>query len=172
MVVAARQALRSRSATPGVLGERRRGAVVASVVAGLALLVASGRLIVLAAEAIGEGLGLDPFVVGVTFVAIGTSSPELATAVISRLRGHDEVGVGTILGSNIFNNLWIVGIVGLLRPIPVQGAETAVALIAGVALVVLALPGRSGELRRPRGLVLLAGYVAAVVATVATGSPA
>jgi cation:H+ antiporter len=172
MVIAVRQAMRTRSATPEVLGERRRGAVVVSVVAGLALLVVSGRLIVVAAKAIGEGLGLDPFVVGVTFVAIGTSAPELATTIISRLRGHDEVGVSTLLGSNIFNNLWIVGLVALVRPIPVRGAETAVALLAGITLVLLALPGRSGELRRPRGGLLLAGYVVAVVATVMTGSPA
>jgi cation:H+ antiporter len=172
LVLAARQALRTRSAATAVLGERRRGLVALSVTAGLALLIVAGRLIVVAAEEIGDGLGLDPFVVGLTFVALGTSAPELATTVVSRIRGHDEVGMGTILGSNIYNNLWIVGLVAVVRPIPVQGAETAVALCAGFALVLMTLPGRSGMLRRGRGVLLLAGYLAALVATLAAGSPA
>jgi len=62
-------------------------------------------LIVIAAEGIGGSLALDPFVVGATLVVLGTSTPELATTIIARLRGHDEIGVGTIVGSNIFNNL-------------------------------------------------------------------
>ena len=60
--------------------------------------------------------GLDPSLVGATLVAFGTSVPELATALLARWRGHDDLGAGTIMGSNIFNSLWIVGIVALIRP--------------------------------------------------------
>ena len=65
---------------------------------GLIMLVLAGRLIVAGASNIGEFLGLEPFVIGATIVAIGTSIPELATTVISRWRGHEEIGLGTVLG--------------------------------------------------------------------------
>ena len=81
------------------------------------LLIAAGRLIVSGATSIGTDLGLDEFVVGAVLVAVGTSMPELATTVVARLRGHDEVGLCTILGSNVFNGGLIVPVAALLSPI-------------------------------------------------------
>lgn len=73
---------------------------------GVGLLVASGLLIVDGAKLIGVIFGISPFVIGATLVALGTSMPELATTLIARLRGHHEMGLGTILGSNIFYNCY------------------------------------------------------------------
>lgn len=70
---------------------------------GLGLLIAAGTLIVTGAQGIAQAFGIEAFVIGATIVAVGTSVPELATAVIAKIRGHDEVGLGTVLGSNIFN---------------------------------------------------------------------
>jgi cation:H+ antiporter len=143
-----------------VLGEPHRPRAVAEMIVGLGLLVIAGRLIVVAAESIGGALGLDPFVVGATFVAIGTSMPELATTLAAGLRGHEEVGIGAIVGSNIFNGLWIVAVTALLRPFRVDVSEVALGLVAGVVVIGLILPGRRLWLARRRGALLLATYAA------------
>ena len=63
------------------------------------------RLFVTGASGIAVALGVHPYLIGVTVVAVGTSLPELVTVLLSRLRGHDDVGLGTLLGSNLFNGL-------------------------------------------------------------------
>jgi cation:H+ antiporter len=168
LVAVGRQALRERTEASEVLGGTRSGwPVLVQVAGGLGLLVLAGRMIVLAAKGIGGELGLDPFVVGATMVAIGTSTPELATTLISRWRGHEEVGVGTVIGSNVFNNLWIVGVVALIRPIETPASEVLLAVAAGVVGLVLLWPRRDAVVPRWRGaclVVLTAGYMAGTVA--------
>ncbi len=163
-----RQALRDRAEAADTAATTGWRAIAAAVV-GLGVLVLAGRLVVVAAKGIGEQLGLDPFVVGATLVAVGTSAPELATSVVSCLRGHADVGLGTVLGSNVFNTLWIVGVVGLLHPIEVPPGEVLVAVVAGVLGVALAVPDRSGTLARWRGAALVALVAAYSVVTVALG---
>ncbi len=154
-VVAAR---RERSAAIEVLAEHslRRALVLSAL--GLAFLVVSGRVIVVGAKGIGADLGLDPFVVGVVFVAVGTSVPEVATAIISRVRGHDEIGLGTILGSNVFNGALVVPLAILIRPFDVDWSEIAISLAFGVALVLAVLPIPRPVLGRGRGVLLLSLY--------------
>jgi len=161
------EARRERSFAGEVLGERSPTRAVLSGLAGLALLIAAGRLIVSGATSIGTDLGLDTFVVGVVLVAVGTSVPELATTVIARLRGHDEVGLGTILGSNVFNGGLIIPVAALLSPVQIAWEEIATSLAFGIALVVCVLP-RGGMLGRPRGALLLLGYAASLVTLLLT----
>lgn len=136
------------------------------VTGGLLLLFLAGRLIVASGKAFGVLLGLDAFVVGATLVAVGTSIPELATTVIARIRGHEDIALGTVLGSNLFNGLFILPVAGLICPPEVHFREVALALAAGLAVILLVLPGRSGILPRRRGwflLLLFSLYVAAVI---------
>jgi len=162
------EAKKQRSATDEILGEHRKGLVVGSSVAGLVLLVLAGDLIVTGAKGIALSFGMDYFLVGVTIVAIGTSAPELATAVIAKLRGHDEVGLGTILGSNIFNGLLIVPVAAVIEPIAVVARhEVALSLAAGFMAVLLPYPTRTGYIQRSRGVLLLlfyGGYVYTLLA--------
>jgi cation:H+ antiporter len=167
LVIAVMEAKRVRDATPAVLGDRRLAITMVRGAAGIALLVIAGRLIVVAARGFGETLGIDSFVVGATLVAAGTSAPELATALIAGLRGHAEIGLGTIIGSNIINNLFIVGTTSLIAPIHPAGTEVAIALVASAALVLAAIPGPSGRLGRARGVPLAGGYAAYVVVLLA-----
>ena len=168
--VTATHARRARAdAAIEVLAERRRGRAVLDLAVGLVLLVVAGRLIVVAAEAIGSALGLDPFVVGATFVAFGTSTPELATTLAATLRGHEEVGIGAIVGSNLFNGLWIVGVLTVLRPFEVPLGEVALSLVVGAVAVALLVPGRSLRLGRARGATLLALYALFVTFVVVLG---
>ena len=78
--------------------------------------------------------------------------------IIARLRGHDDVAVGTILGSNIFNTLMILGIAALINPITVEGFETDVGVVASAVLVLLLIPVR-GRLDRWRSLPLLGSHI-------------
>ena len=114
--------------------------VAFSCIAGLAFLVAAGNLIVRGARVIAISFGIDEFIIGATIVAIGTSVPELATIVIAKLRGHDEVGLGTILGSNIFNGIFIVAVAAIIHPITVAWREVAITLMFGLVAVAVHLP--------------------------------
>lgn len=136
---------------------------------GLAALILAGRLFVTGASGIAAALGVHPYLIGVTIVAVGTSLPELVTVLLSRLRGHDDVGLGTLLGSNLSNGLAIVGIAATIHPIRATLGEVATALAFGVLTVLLMLP-YAGALSRGRGLALLAAYVAFVFVTLAMPS--
>lgn len=164
LVLVVRDARRARRATGAVQGDQGRWRALRDTAGGLVCLVAAGQLIVSAAAGIGASLGMDPFVVGATLVAIGTSTPELATALLARLRGLDEVGLGTLLGSNLFNGLFIVAVAALIAPITVPWSEVGIGLTAGVVTVLVALPSRVGLITRRRGAVLLVLYVGYVVA--------
>ena len=126
--------------------------------AGLAFLIVAGKLIVDGARGIALTLGIGEFIVGATVVALGTSAPELATAVIAKLRGHDEVGLGTILGSNIFNGIFIIAIAAIIHPIVVPRHDVALTLGFGFAALALVYPRRDGFIPRWRGMSLLVLY--------------
>lgn len=162
-VVEARQ---QRNAAAKVLGEHNFKMIVIFCTVGLGFLIAAGRLIVSGASGIAVSFGITEFVIGATVVAVGTSVPELATTVIAKLRGHDEVSLGTILGSNIFNGLFIVSVAALIHPIAVAWDAVAVALVFGLLAVLLTYPSQDGMIERSRGIFLLllyAGYLKFVV---------
>jgi len=162
------EARKQRSVAGKVLGEHRRWLVVLFCVAGLAFLIAAGNLIVAGARGLAITFGIDEFIIGATIVAIGTSTPELATTVIAKLRGHDEVGLGTILGSNIFNGIFIVAIAAIIHPITIAWREVAVALVFGLVALAFTYPTRTGFIERRRGVLLLILY-AVYLATIVQG---
>lgn len=159
LVAAVIEARKQRSATAEVLGEHRGWIAVLSCVIGLAFLVAAGNLIVTGARGIAISFGIDEFIVGATIVAMGTSAPELATTVIAKLRGHDEVGLGTILGSNIFNGIFIIPVATIIHPITVAWHEVAITLAFGFVTLAFTYPMRNGFISRSRGVLLLVIYV-------------
>jgi len=160
LVAAIIEARNQRSATEEVLGEHQGWLVVVSCVAGLVFLVAAGNLIVAGARGIAISFGIDEFIIGATIVAVGTSVPELATTVIAKLRGHDEVGLGTILGSNIFNGIFVIAVAAIIHPIIVAWREVAITLVFGFVSLVFTYPSRKGFIERRLGVLLLVLYVA------------
>lgn len=169
LIVVTRDAARSRSEPADVDATSFRS-VVPSLVLGLASLLVAGELVVDGAKGIGEIVGLDPFTVGATMVAAGTSAPELATAIVARRRGHVEVGVGTVLGSNVFNNLWIVGLAGVVAPIEIRATEVLLAVGACLVGLALAVPTGAGVLTRRRGVALLTVGGVYTVASIGVGA--
>jgi cation:H+ antiporter len=170
LVLTTLSARRDRSAAVAVLAEKSHARSLVEMVAGLILLVAAGRLIVFGAKGVGEELGLDPFVVGATFVAVGTSTPELATTLIARIRGHSEIGLGTIVGSNIYNGGFIVSLAAFIHPISVSFRGVGAAIGFGLALVALLLNAR-GALGRRLGLMFLGVYGGYIVVLLTLGPP-
>ncbi len=141
------------------IGERRHGRSVLVSLVGLAFLIAAGRLLVIGAKGLGAELGLSTFVVGVVFVSLGTSLPELATVIAAKIRGHAELGFGTVLGSNIFNVSFIVGVAAVLTPIDVDRGDVAISLLFGAAMLpVLLWRSRTTSFSRRRGVILLGMY--------------
>ncbi len=153
------EARRQRSSVVETLGEVNHSLIIVWCVVGLALLGVAGHTIVIGAAGVGELFGLDTFVVGATLVAIGTTIPELATVMISRLKGHDEVGLGTVIGSNIFNVLFVVPIAGSIHPISIELRELSIGIIFGIVVLLCAYPRRSGSIPRSRSVLLIALYV-------------
>lgn len=166
LILTVRGVLRNRADAMNVeASELSTGKSLLLGVLGLGALIAAGRLFVRGATGIAAAFAVDTYVVGVVVVAIGTSLPELVTVILSRLRGHDDVGIGTLIGSNLFNGLAIVGVAGTIHPIAVPLSEVMLTLAAGIAALILLLPDRSGRIVRTRGVLLLALYTGFIWAT-------
>ncbi len=124
---------------------------------GIAAVIIGAQLVVTSAVEIALFFGVSAFIIGVTIVAIGTSLPELATSGAAILRGQSGITVGNLLGSNIFNLLFVMGIVSLITniPIPEQGDLLAMAVFS-LAAIPITLGGK--RLTRTVSLVVLIGY--------------
>jgi cation:H+ antiporter len=145
------------------LGEQRHARSVAEALVGLVFLVAAGKLLVVGAKGLGADLGLSTFIIGVVLVSFGTSLPELATAISARVRGHTELGLGTVIGSNIFNTSFIVGIATVISPVEVERRDVWISLgVGGAMLLVLLWRVHGINLGRWRGVVLVSMYLAAL----------
>ncbi|MHB1002001.1 MAG: sodium:calcium antiporter [Armatimonadota bacterium] len=160
------EARRQRYGTDSLpVGDQRRLLVAMNSIAGLILLVAAGRFIVLGASGIAEKFGLSSFVIGAVIVSIGTSVPELATTLVSKIRGHDDVGLNTILGSNIFNGLFIIATAAIIHPITVNRLELLPVILFGILTIAFTIPTARHMIDRWRGFALLALYIIYVLWT-------
>lgn len=138
-----------------------------SFAGGLILLIASSRILVWSATEIAVALGVSELIIGLTIVAVGTSLPELAASVMSAIKGHADMAIGAVVGSNMFNILLVLAIPGLwgnliLAP-EVLFRDLATVFLTTLLLALAALWGwnrakGAGELRRGTGLALLACY--------------
>ena len=138
------------------------GRAVLMIVAGLALMIFGAGLLVDAAVELAQQLGVSDAVIGLTLVALGTSLPELVTSVVAALRGHNDVGFGNIVGSNIYNILGILGITAVVTPveIPVEIMQVDVWVMTAATALLLWAAFTGWRVCRAEGGAMLAGYVA------------
>lgn len=137
---------------------------VVLILAGLVGLVVGGEMIVKTAVAIARYCGVAEAVIGLTIVALGTSLPELATSVVAAFKHNNDIAIGNVVGSNIFNVFFILGTSAIIKHLPVYpGIEIDAALVAVSALAVwLLLCNKNRSINRWGGvllLVLYAGYL-------------
>ena len=135
-------------------------------VLGLLGTLGGAQLLVTGAAGLATTLGLSEAVIGLTIVAVGTSLPELVTAVAAARQGEKDLIIGNVVGSNIFNSLPVAGVAGVLDTTQLDDQfPVSLAVMAVIALVFGALARRSFQINRVEGGVLLAGFVAATVVT-------
>ncbi|NVO61415.1 calcium/sodium antiporter [Photobacterium damselae] len=133
------------------------------IIVGLALLLYSSDMVVESAVTIAKYYGMSDLVIGLTIIAVGTSLPELAASVASVLKGEDDMAVGNIIGSNVFNILAVMGIPGILNPSAISplamGRDFYVMLGVSVLLLIMAL-GKNRRINRVEGGILLICFIA------------
>lgn len=135
--------------------------------AGILLLVAGAEALVRGASQIATGVGISPLVVGLTVVALGTSAPELAVSIGSSLSGQTELALGNVVGSNIFNVLFTLGVTALIAPIAVSAQLVRLDVPLGIgAAVGTLLLAMDGTISRIDGIVLVGGIIAYTTALI------
>lgn len=133
------------------------------IIASIALLFGS-KLLIMGASSIAATFGVSERVISVSIIALGTSLPELATSAMAAARKQNEISIGNIIGSNIFNILAILGITASIKRIPVQSKEVLsfdIWCMLGFSLLLflLILPLKGSTLRRWKGVLLLVSYI-------------
>lgn len=144
------------------------------LVVGLALLIASSRILVWGAVAIAHGFGVSDLIIGLTIVAVGTSLPELASSLIATRKGEHDIALGNVLGSNLFNTLAVVGIAGVIQPLAVEPEVVNRDMLFMVALTLSLFfigygfrgPGRINRIEASVLLICYVGYTAYLISTV------
>lgn len=133
--------------------------LIAATIIGLVLIVWGSDVTVDAATDIAARMGMSERFIGLTIVALGTSLPELFTSVSAAVKGKADIAIGNIVGSNIFNILFIVGSTALITPVVFEVRfliDTAIAAAAGILLLLCVIKEHS--LRRPAGILMLVCY--------------
>lgn len=138
------------------------GVEIFALIAGLGGILLGANQLVEGAIGVARDFGVSEEVIGLTVIAIGTSLPELAASVAAAFRGHADVAVGNVVGSNLFNILGIAGIVAMVTPLPVSGQMVSFDIWVMLLTTTLVLPLLLWEWRllRPIGFIFLIAYAA------------
>ncbi len=161
------------------------------LILGLVMLTGGSQFTVKGAVAIATDIGVSPLIIGLTIIAIGTSLPELATAVVSQIRQESDITVGNLIGSNIFNILFVIGVAAVVSPIatgdftndglkianadgslvfPNAITTTYTPIMLAVALILIPLLFSSKKVTRGEGVILLLGYIAYIAYITMSGA--
>ena len=141
-------------------------------IGGLLALFFGGKLLVGQAVALAQMAGLSEMLIGLTIVAVGTSLPEMATSIIAASRGQSDIAIGNVVGSNIFNVFWILGVTSLIKPISINvGAnfDIFVSLTATAILFFAMFVGKKHKLERWQGGLFLLVYLTYMIYIVQRG---
>ena len=136
---------------------------IAFILIGVAGLFLGGKWAMDGAVALAGQWGVDDAMIGLTIVAVGTSLPELAASAMAAYRKETDIAVGNVVGSNIFNILWILGVTASIRPLPFSAISNVdiVMVIVATLLILLAIAStRAAGITRPWGALFMAVYVA------------
>ncbi len=134
---------------------------------GLLLLIISSDVLVWGAKGIAESLGVSELIIGLTIVAVGTSLPELAASIASVIKGHHDIALGNVIGSNIFNIMAVASVPGLFAPLAISSEmmyrdylSMAALTLLLIALCAISLKRQTPKLGRSVGVLLLTLYLA------------
>lgn len=156
-----RMAKKNKETPPEEASSRPLWMLLVLSIIGLALIVWGSDVTVSAATALARYFGMSERFIGLTIVALGTSLPELFSSLTAARKGNADIAIGNIVGSNIFNILFVLGTTALITPVPFAArftVDTIVAVLVGVLLLVCV--ARSKKLTKPTGILMLAAYAA------------
>lgn len=139
---------------------------ISYIVIGFIGLVFGGEWIVNGAVKIAENIGMSKSVIGLTVIAIGTSLPEMATSVVAAYKGKSDIAIGNVVGSNIFNVFWILGLSSIIKPLPFlasSNTDILAAIISSALLFAFLFVGKKRQLDRWQGVLFLCIYVAYII---------
>lgn len=135
------------------------------VVIGLVGLTVGAKMTLVGAVFIGRAAGLSEAVIGLTIIAFGTSLPELVTCVVAALKGHHDISIGNLVGSNVFNTLLVVGVAGTIKPFTISpqlaGGDYWTMIIVSAVFIAMAFIGK--RIGRISGVILFVGYIGYIV---------
>ena len=130
------------------------------ILVGIAGIILGGQLVVDSAVALAKAIGVTDHVIALTVVAIGTSLPELVTSIVATRKGEIDIAIGNVIGSNIFNILFILGITSLVCPLAVVTVSLIdIIIMLAISIIVFLFMHKKYELRRWQGVVMLLMYV-------------
>jgi len=141
------------------------------IILGLAGLTLGGKWIVDGAIALATKFGMSESLVGLTIVAVGTSLPELATSAVAAYKRNVEIAIGNVVGSNIFNIFFVLGISAIIKPLPfemINNRDIGVVIFSSLLLFLFMFTGKKRSLDRWEGLIFLACYTVFVAYLVFT----
>ena len=141
--------------------------------AGLAALALGGKWIVDGAVVIAKNFGMSESLIGLTIVAVGTSLPELATSATAAYRRNAEIAVGNVIGSNIFNIFFVLGISSIIKPLPFNlkdNLDIGAVILASLLLFLFMFTGKKRSLDRWEGAIFLVLYAVYIIFLFVTGS--
>ena len=133
------------------------------ILLGSAMIIIGGQLVVNAAKIIAAACGMSETLIGLTVIAMGTSLPELVTSIVASRKGENELAVGNVVGSNIFNMLLILGVSSTVNPISVNLASMIDFVILIVASVLVYIFSLTNKIRRTEGIIMILLYAATMV---------
>ncbi len=133
------------------------------ILGGIACIVAGGQFVVNSAKDIARAFGMSETLIGLTIVAVGTSLPELVTSIVASRKGENGLAVGNVVGSNIFNLLFILGVSSSIHPIAVNLASVIDLMILIAISVITFLFARKNKIGRIEGGIMVALYAADVI---------
>ncbi len=126
------------------------------LILGLILIVAGGHFLVDSAKSIALAIGISDWVIAVTIVAAGTSTPELATSLVAVIKGKHGLSAGNLIGSDLFNLLGVLGLAAVLRPMQIDpGAYEEIILMAGLIMLVVIMMRSGWKISRTEGIILV-----------------
>lgn len=109
------------------------------LIIGFVLLIKGADIFVDGASSIAKKIGIPSVIVGLTIVSLGTSAPELAVSLISAINGSNEIAIGNVLGSNLFNTLMVLGVTSIVLPLMIQKEKIKIDFLVNIAVTILLL---------------------------------
>ena len=136
------------------------------IILGIVGLIVGGKWIVDGAVEIAKFFNISESLIGLTIIAIGTSLPELATSAVAAYKKQSDIAIGNIVGSNIFNIFWVLGVSAIIRPLPFNDSlnkDIAMTIFASVILFLMMFIGKKRIIKRWQGIFMIIVYIGYIV---------